>query len=117
MGYQQLIKNLRKASEGESIKVFGKPLGYKICPAWLHLVYRKAVNFKCKRCKRHEDRIGTLSPHRIKRKTKGGLYTVVPLNHKDNNVIPCCNYAGEIDGKISCHKLFHANDSRVVKTK
>ncbi len=91
--------------------------GYKICPEWLKLIYRKSVKFKCKRCKRHEDKIGKLIPHRIIRGSKFGLYTVVPLNHPDNNIIPYCNYAGEIDGKISCHKLYHANDNRRIKSK
>lgn len=91
--------------------------GYKTCPSWLHLIYRKSVNFKCIRCNRHEEIIGKLCPHRIIRKSKDGLYTIVPLNHPDNNVKPCCNYKGEIGGKISCHKLFHVNDNRRIKSK
>ena len=92
-------------------------IGYRICPKWLHTKYREAVKFKCIRCGRHEKRIGKLSPHRVKRKSKGGLYTVLPINHPDSNVLPCCNYKGEIDEKVSCHKLYHANDSRVIKCK
>ncbi len=114
--YKRLVRNLRLASEGNLLRIFNIPLGYKVCPAWLHRKYREAVNFKCKRCKRHENKIGKLVPHRIKRKSKGGLYTLAPLNHPDNNIIPCCNYKGEIDGKISCHKLFHVNDNRRIKT-
>ena len=92
---------------GEIIIINKKPIGYKTCPAWLHKKYREAVDFKCIRCKKHEDDVGILIPHRIKRGNKGGLYTLVPLNHKDNNVKICCK---------GCHKLFHMNDNRRVKS-
>ena len=80
---------------------------YKVCPPWLKIVYRTAVDFKCQRCNRHEDIVGVLTPHRITRGNKGGLYTVVKLNHPDNNVKVVCN---------ECHGLFHANDNRRVRS-
>lgn len=83
-------------------------IGFKTCPAWLHLKYREAVNFKCQRCNYYEDDVEKLIPHRIKRASKGGLYTICPLNHPDNNIKVVCT---------KCHKLFHTNDNRRVKTK
>lgn len=80
--------------------------GYKRCPRWLHNCYRKAVRFSCQRCGRHEDECGKLIPHRIIRGNQGGLYTVVQLNHKDNNIKVCC---------FKCHKLFHMNDNKRVR--
>ena len=84
--------------------------GFKTCPTWLKKKYREAVNYICQECKRHENKVKTLIPHRIIRKNKGGLYTVVPLNHIENNVKIVCAYDGEIDEKISCHKLFHQGE-------
>jgi len=82
-------------------------LGYKKCPKLLHKKYREAVNFMCQRCMQEEKECGKLIPHRITRGNKGGLYTLVPLNHSDNNVKVVC---------LDCHKLFHANDNRRVKS-
>ena len=73
--------------------------GYEKCPPWLRLVYRKAVNYICQECKKHEDSVGNLIPHRLKRGHMGGLYTIVPLNHVDNNVKIVC---------LSCHKKIHS---------
>lgn len=81
--------------------------GFKTCPFWLKLAYRRAVKYICQRCDKHEDIVGKLIPHRIIRGNKGGLYTVVPLNHKDNNVKIVC---------LGCHKLYHMNDNRRIKS-
>ncbi len=96
-----MINNLSKLETKNEIIY-----GYKKVPPWLHLKYRQAVNFKCQRCKKHEDEVGKLIPHRITRKTHGGLYTIFPLNHPQNNIKVCC---------LGCHKLFHANDNRKVR--
>ena len=82
-----------------------KKSGFEDCPSWLNLKFRQAVKFICSECNRHEYIVGKLEPHRIIRGNKGGLYTVVPLNHPDNNVKCCCK---------SCHKKFHQNDNRKV---
>ena len=84
--------------------------GYKVLPEWLRKAFKRAVSYKCQRCGVGEGAgaEGTLEIHRLKRGNKGGLYTVVPLNHKDNNVKVCCK---------SCHGYFHANDNRRIKSK
>jgi len=61
---------------------------------------REFVNFTCEQCNRHEDKVGKLTPHRINRK---GEYCL-------RNIKMVCNYKGEINGKTSCHKLYHANE-------
>ncbi len=81
--------------------------GYKVCPEWLKKLYRKSVDYNCQRCGKNEEEVGMLIPHRIKRGNKGGLYTIARLDHKDNNVKVVCS---------GCHKLFHANDNRRVKS-
>lgn len=76
-----------------------KILGYKKCPVWLKKVYRKSVNYICQECKKHEDQVGKLIPHRLTRGNSGGLYTICPLNSKENNVKIIC---------LSCHKRIHS---------
>ena len=83
-------------------------LGFSVCPPWLHLKYRQAVNFKCQRCKKHENEVGKLIPHRLLRGNQGGLYTVLKLNHPQNNIKVVC---------LGCHRLFHANDNPTVGLK
>ena len=61
------------------------------CPNWLKEAYRKAVGYKCQRCKKHEDKIGTLQVHRLIRGNRGGTY-------EPNNCKIVCK---------KCHKLFH----------
>ncbi len=80
--------------------------GLKTCPNWLKKKYREAVNFTCQGCKKHEKIVGKLEPHRIRRGNIGGLYTLVPLNHKGNNIKVLCN---------DCHKKHHANELGVTK--
>jgi hypothetical protein len=83
-------------------------IGYKRCPKWLKVIYRKEVNYICQECRKGENEVGTLEPHRILRGNCGGLYTLVPLNHKDNNVKIVCK---------SCHKKYHSNEFKRVKSK
>lgn len=68
------------------------------CPNWLHDRYREAVNFICQDCKKHENEVGKLEPHRIKRGCECGLYTVLPLRHIHSNIKPCCN---------KCHQKYN----------
>ena len=79
---------------GEAIKVQVGDFvfyGYESpCPDWLKNKYREAVNFICQDCKKPESEVGILEPHRIKRGCEGGLYTVLPLNHRHSNVKMCC---------------------------
>jgi len=79
----------------------GNTYGYKSCPKWLHDKYREAVNYHCQSCKKHEDKVGKLIPHRITRGHKGGLYTVVPLNDPRNNVKILCK---------GCHSEIHSGE-------
>ena len=72
--------------------------GLKTCPAWLKTKYLEAVNFKCQGCNSKLN----LQIHRIKRGNKGGLYTLVPLNHKSNNIKVVCK---------DCHKKLHFKES------
>ena len=78
--------------------VIQNKIGYKTCPSWLKKKYREAVSFNCQLCHKNESIIGTLTPHRVTRGHSGGLYTVLPLNHKDSNIQVVCN---------GCHKLLH----------
>jgi hypothetical protein len=74
--------------------------GYRILPKWLKKVYIQAVNNKCQDCNKSGDEI-TLEIHKIHRKWEGGLYTLVPLNHKDNNIKVLCK---------DCHKKHHSKE-------
>lgn len=74
---------------------------FKTCPSWLKTKYRQAVQFNCQACKKHEDKVGTLQPHRLKRGNKGGLYTVCKLNDKRNNIKVICK---------ECHLKIHNNE-------
>mgnify|MGYP001584462833 CR=1 FL=1 len=73
-------------------------LGYKKCPKWLKIKYREAVNFICQDCKKHEDEVGKLEIHRIKRGVENGLYTILPLNHPFSNVKIICK---------KCHQKYN----------
>ena len=75
--------------------------GYTECPPWLLLKYREASNYTCKNCQNHEDKIGTLQAHRLKRGTAGGLYTVWPINKKGSNINMLCD---------PCHRKIHSNE-------
>lgn len=75
--------------------------GYIKCPVWLKEAYRRGVNYKCQLCGCHEEIVGKLVPHRIKRGNKGGLYTVCRLNDPQNNIKVVCS---------KCHKLIHSNE-------
>jgi len=57
-------------------------------------VLRELVNFTCEECKKHENEVGKLEPHRIKRGNSGGEY--VPRNLKI-----VCN---------KCHKKYHSGE-------
>lgn len=78
--------------------------GFEECPAWLKTKYCEAVNYKCQICKNK----GRLEIHRLKRGNKNGLYTLVPLNHKLNNVKVVCS---------DCHKKLHGNEFSNVRGK
>jgi ribosomal protein L44E len=79
--------------------------GLKTCPGWLKNKYKNAVKYTCQGChKKTKD----LEIHRIKRGNRGGLYTLVPLNHKNNNVKVLCS---------SCHQSYHSNEFGRVKSK
>lgn len=81
-----------------------KKLGLKTLPKWLKQKYIEASNFKCQSCKKECN----FEIHRIKRGNKGGLYTLVPLNHKLNNIKVLCP---------SCHKKLHQLEFRNVGSK
>ena len=66
--------------------------GYKKCPKWLKLAYRKAVKYTCEQCIKHEEEVGTLTPHRIRSASKGGTYS-------PHNVKMVCN---------GCHEIFNS---------
>lgn len=72
--------------------------GFTKCPNWLRQKYIEAVNYRCQICKFHQTNVGKLQIHRIKRGNQGGLYTICPLNHKDNNIKVLCS---------DCHKELH----------
>jgi 5-methylcytosine-specific restriction endonuclease McrA len=76
-------------------------IGFTKCPAWLRRKYREAVNFTCQECHRNEEIVGMLVPHRLKRGNEGGLYTLFPLNHPNNNLKIVCS---------ECHRKFHSNE-------
>ena len=82
-------------------------IGLKTCPKWLHTKYRESVNFTCQNCHKHENEVGKLIPHRLKRKIHGGLYTVAKLNSKENNIKIVCQ---------KCHKLFHAKENKNIQS-
>jgi len=65
----------------------------KITKAQIKLL-REMVNFTCQHCHYHEDKVGVLSPHRIKRGNAGGEY--VP-----NNILMIC---------YECHKKLHGGE-------
>ena len=65
------------------------------------LVLREMVNFTCEKCHKHEDIVGKLIPHRIKRKSAGGKY--IP-----RNILMVCK---------DCHKKLHGNEFRNIQGK
>lgn len=69
-------------------------IGLKKITAAHKLALRQLVEFRCQGCTNHEDKVGTLQAHRIRRKTEGGKYS-------PNNILMVC--------KI-CHKLRHENE-------
>ena len=71
--------------------------GFEKCPNWLRKKYIEAVNYKCQGCGSKDN----LQIHRIKRGNSHGLYTLVPLNHKHNNIKVLCK---------DCHKLIHSKE-------
>ena len=75
--------------------------GYKKCPEWLKRTYFRAVDYNCQLCLKNEQEVGTLTPHRLTRGHAGGLYTVLPLNHKDSNIMVVC---------LACHKKLHSGE-------
>lgn len=68
------------------------------CPEWLKNKFREAVDFICQDCKKPEEEVGILEPHRIKRGCEGGLYVVVQFGHPLCNQKMCCN---------KCHKRYN----------
>lgn len=64
---------------------------------------REFVEFTCEECKRKEEKVGKLSPHRMTRGNSGGTYIL-------RNIKMVCSYTGKIDGKISCHKQYHQGE-------
>jgi len=54
-------------------------------------ILREFVDYTCEGCNKHEEIVGTLEVHRIKRGNSGGLYTL-------NNIKMACN---------KCHKSYH----------
>lgn len=87
---------MEKLIEINGIKGFEGP-----CPSWLKKKYKEAVNYTCQSCHKKETIFDKLEPHRIKQGNNLGLYTVVRLDHPDNNI--------KILHK-SCHRKFHENN-------
>lgn len=79
--------------------------GFEVCPSWLRSKYIEAVKETCQMCNKKSK---SLNIHRIKRGNVGGLYTLCPLNHPDNNVKVICS---------SCHNKIHANEFPNVRSK
>jgi hypothetical protein len=52
------------------------------------------VDFKCEQCGKHEDEVGKLHPHRLRRAWQGGTY-------EHRNVKMVCT---------ECHGLYHGNE-------
>lgn len=75
--------------------------GFKKCPKWLREAYIRGARYKCQQCKKHQEEVGKLTPHRIKRGNEGGLYTVYTFNHKLNNIKVLCK---------KCHKKVHSGE-------
>ena len=82
--------------------------GYTKCPKFLKLAYRRAVNYHCQECGKHEDEVGKLEPHRLRRGNSGGKYTVAKLNSKENNVKIVCK---------KCHRSLHSLEFNVCHLK
>jgi len=80
ISYPRLTKLTKE--QAEKIKRSTKFTKPKVmsCPEWLKEAYRKAVLNICEECGSHEDEVGKLEPHRIKRGNKGGEY--IPRNVK-----------------------------------
>ena len=55
---------------------------------------RKLVKWQCEQCKKYEEEVGKLQPHRIKRGNRGGEYTL-------RNIKMLCS---------ECHKLYHYDE-------
>lgn len=91
----------------EALKINGI-YGFKKCPQWLKKRYCAATNSCCQLCQKKYsnskfNNFSGLEIHRIKRGNQGGLYTVVPLDHRKNNVMVLCK---------SCHQTIHYKEYR-----
>ena len=60
---------------------------------------REFVDFICEECHKHEDEVGELEPHRIKRGIEGGKY-------EHRNIKMVCN---------ECHKIYHGREFVTTK--
>lgn len=58
------------------------------------ILLSKFVNGYCEECHQHEDQVGKLQAHRIKRGVDGGVYQL-------RNIKMCCSH---------CHKLYHGKE-------
>ena len=55
------------------------------------------VDNKCEECHKHEDKVGKLEPHRIRRGNMGGIYEL-------RNIKVVCS---------KCHKSYHSNEEGI----
>jgi len=55
---------------------------------------REFVDFICEECHKNEEEVGTLQPHRIRRKNEGGKY-------EHRNIKMVCS---------DCHKKYHSRE-------
>ena len=64
-------------------------------------VLRKLVLYTCEGCRKHEDEVGLLTPHRLIREHEGGTYHL-------RNIKMLCK---------KCHRGLHSNEFPNVKGK
>lgn len=73
---------------------------YSKFPNWVKMKFFLDIKGICSFCKKKMD-YQDMEVHRIKRKTSGGLYTLCPINHPDQN----CMFVHK-----RCHQLLHQNE-------
>jgi len=88
------LRELKRITELNWERITIMDIGQKKISPSEKEVYRKMVNNKCQGCKIHEDEVGQLQAHRIKRGNKGGTYA-------PNNVLMLCT---------ECHKVMHQGE-------
>lgn len=84
------------------VKIDNGVVYYEKFPPWIRKKYYDTIKGVCQICKKNIS-LDKMDIHRIKRNYEGGLYTLCPLDHQEQNCKFICK---------TCHKLLHSNEQK-----